>query len=233
MNSSVLRFTLDISKEGVQSSISVRQFDTAKTLEITLTDSGKPYIVGEGVTAIFAAFKPDDTISYDECEINGDTVIYNFRKNTATVAGKYDCEIRLLGADERGITSPAFSMIVRKRAVADEDIDVSEDERSVIDQIVVSETERVEAEKAREKACEAAVTNANSAANSAINAADKANTASDNAQKVADELTRKLATGDYDGADGYTPERGKDYWTEADKAEIKSYVDNAILNGAW
>lgn len=35
------------------------------------------------------------------------------------------------------------------------------------------------------------------------------------------------------GAAGYTPVRGTDYWTEADKAEIKSYVDEAILNGAW
>ncbi len=36
-----------------------------------------------------------------------------------------------------------------------------------------------------------------------------------------------------DGADGYTPVRGVDYWTDADKAEIKSYVDEAILGGAW
>ena len=35
------------------------------------------------------------------------------------------------------------------------------------------------------------------------------------------------------GADGYTPVRGTDYWTEADKAEIKGYVDTAILGGAW
>lgn len=35
------------------------------------------------------------------------------------------------------------------------------------------------------------------------------------------------------GADGYTPVRGTDYWTEADKAEIHSYVDEAILGGAW
>ena len=35
------------------------------------------------------------------------------------------------------------------------------------------------------------------------------------------------------GKDGYTPLRGTDYWTEADIAEIKSYVDNAILGGAW
>lgn len=35
------------------------------------------------------------------------------------------------------------------------------------------------------------------------------------------------------GEDGYTPQRGIDYWTSADKSEIKSYVDEAILNGSW
>ena len=35
------------------------------------------------------------------------------------------------------------------------------------------------------------------------------------------------------GTDGKTPVRGTDYWTEADKTEIKSYVDEAIVNGAW
>ena len=35
------------------------------------------------------------------------------------------------------------------------------------------------------------------------------------------------------GADGYTPVRGTDYWTPDDIAEIKSYVDEAILGGAW
>ena len=35
------------------------------------------------------------------------------------------------------------------------------------------------------------------------------------------------------GAAGTTPVRGTDYWTEADKAEIKAYVDEAILGGSW
>ena len=35
------------------------------------------------------------------------------------------------------------------------------------------------------------------------------------------------------GPAGYTPVRGVDYWTAADIAEIKSYVDDAILNGVW
>lgn len=36
-----------------------------------------------------------------------------------------------------------------------------------------------------------------------------------------------------DGKDGYSPVRGTDYWTAADVAEIKAYVDEAILGGAW
>lgn len=35
------------------------------------------------------------------------------------------------------------------------------------------------------------------------------------------------------GEAGYTPVRGIDYWTEEDKSEIKSYVDEAILGGEW
>lgn len=35
------------------------------------------------------------------------------------------------------------------------------------------------------------------------------------------------------GPMGPKPVKGTDYWTEADKAEIKKYVDDAILGGAW
>ena len=35
------------------------------------------------------------------------------------------------------------------------------------------------------------------------------------------------------GNNGDSPVKGVDYWTEADIAEIKAYVDDAILGGAW
>ena len=49
-------------------------------------------------------------------------------------------------------------------------------------------------------------------------------------------LTQAKASGEFDGKNGdpgYSPVRGTDYWTDADKAEIKAYVDEAILGGAW
>lgn len=47
------------------------------------------------------------------------------------------------------------------------------------------------------------------------------------------ELDGNNGTNGKDGADGYTPVRGKDYWTADDIAEIKAYVDAAILGGVW
>ena len=35
------------------------------------------------------------------------------------------------------------------------------------------------------------------------------------------------------GKDGATPVRGVDYWTEADKNEIKAYINEVILGGEW
>lgn len=46
-------------------------------------------------------------------------------------------------------------------------------------------------------------------------------------------LAQAKVSGEFNGANGKTPVRGTDYWTEADKAEIRSYVDEAILGGAW
>lgn len=43
-------------------------------------------------------------------------------------------------------------------------------------------------------------------------------------------LEQAKASGEFDG---YTPQRGIDYWTDEDIAEIKRYVDEAILGGAW
>ena len=50
---------------------------------------------------------------------------------------------------------------------------------------------------------------------------------------VDDALMEAKESGIFDGEDGYTPQRETDYWTEADKNEIKAYVDEAILNGEW
>lgn len=53
---------------------------------------------------------------------------------------------------------------------------------------------------------------------------------SDLPDAINDALGQAKESGEFDG---YSPVRGTDYWTDADKAEIKNYVDEAILGGAW
>lgn len=50
---------------------------------------------------------------------------------------------------------------------------------------------------------------------------------------ITDALSQAKASGEFDGKNGETPVRGTDYWTDADKAEIKTYVDEVILGGVW
>ncbi len=56
---------------------------------------------------------------------------------------------------------------------------------------------------------------------------------SEETKNIAQSVRDDADNGVFDGTDGYTPQREVDYWTDEDKAEIKSYVDEAILGGAW
>ena len=53
------------------------------------------------------------------------------------------------------------------------------------------------------------------------------------AMAVAESVRQDADAGAFQGAMGPAPVRGVDYWTQADKNEIRAYVDSAILGGAW
>ena len=52
-------------------------------------------------------------------------------------------------------------------------------------------------------------------------------------QKMPSDIDLKAPARGPAGKDGKTPIRGVDYWTDTDKNEIKSWVENAILNKKW
>ena len=89
--------------------------------------------------------------------------------------------------------------------------------------------------KASAAAAKSSETNASSSASKAktseTNAASSANTAANaaaQAQDCLEEVETKLANGDFDGEDGYTPVKGKDYWTPTDKSEMVNEVMDAM-----
>lgn len=151
MNYSKYRFNLDMQSNISQVSLPVRQGDTSVNLYIGLTmDGGNPYLIEEGCRAVFVAKKADGNLLINDCMIEkGTTIRYTLTQQTTSFPGVTDCEIRLYGADGNVITTPRFILVVYERVAPDEDIVLSETEKTVIDNIISTEQDRVIAEAER------------------------------------------------------------------------------------
>lgn len=230
MNHSTYRFTLDIHQARSQVSIPVFFQDTWVRFLINLTDGGKPYTLEEVGRAVLYGKKSDGTALLEECPIidNNTRIQYTFSEQTASALGPVNCEIRLYSKSGLHLTSPSFSILVEERVIEDEDIVESETSRTALDELFETE----EARKAAEAGRVEAEADRASAEAERVEAEAERQEEEGKRQELAEEMKKRLESLE-DGKDGYTPVRGKDYWTEEDKAEIKSYVDEAILGGEW
>lgn len=95
-----------------QTSLYVKSGDTKRKLRITLTENGKVYRISDGCKAVFSAKKDNGDTLFNDCTIEGNTIVYEFTAMTANVPGKIDCEIKLYDANNELITSPQFAIIV-------------------------------------------------------------------------------------------------------------------------
>ena len=114
------RFLLDVHEISSQISLSFKQGDTGRLLYITLTENGDIFNIPQNCVAVFTALKPDGTIIFNDCEINGNEIVYTHTAQTAAVAGKVDCELRLYGAGDTLITSPNFTIFVHPTVYFDQ-----------------------------------------------------------------------------------------------------------------
>ena len=114
------RFLLDVHETNSQISLSFKQGDTGRVLYITLTENGDIFNIPQNCVAVFTALKPDGTIIFNDCEINGNEIVYTHTAQTAAVTGKVDCELRLYGAGNTLITSPHFTIFVHPTVYFDQ-----------------------------------------------------------------------------------------------------------------
>lgn len=199
MNYSNYRFTLDTQSNISQVSLPVRLLDTSRRLYISLTDGGSPYIIEDGCRAVFYARKADGKPIMNDCIIEKNTQIrYDLTQQTTACAGVVDCEVRLYGMDGKLITSPRFIMVVDERVVYDEDFPLSEAEQTVLDNIILSETARANAEELRVAAEELRV----SAESERSKIHEEMNASIKDAKEISDALEQKIAEGDYKGDKG-------------------------------
>lgn len=165
MNYIKYRFTLDMHAVQSQISIPVTLGDTARTLYVSLSDGGLPYIIEDGCLAKIEIKRPSGTKLEDFCPIEKNTTIrYEFsqNENTAAVEGIHDCNIVIYDTDGNKICTPRFTMVVSDRVFSADDLILTDEDKRIVEAIVAAEVprqnaelERIAAENARKAAEEA------------------------------------------------------------------------------
>ena len=111
MNSSITRIMLDLHKQDSMEYVTVRKGESARGLCVMLTESGTPYSIAEGTSAVLAAKKPDGTYIYEACTITDNRISVVLPSTFTAAAGKLRACIRLTG-DSAALVSPPFTIIV-------------------------------------------------------------------------------------------------------------------------
>lgn len=147
------RFTLDMQVKHSQIAIPVTVGDTGKVFLINLSDGGVPYKIPDGSLAMLTIHRPTGTHLQAFCPIESDsTIVYDFmqNENTAVVEGIHDCELTLYGHVSGSVVSTAwFTMVVSARVVNNDNLNITDENRSAIDAMIDAEASRQSAELAR------------------------------------------------------------------------------------
>lgn len=199
MNSATYRITLDIHEAHSGVVLDVKRDDTARKIVITLSESGHPYQIAAECYAVFTATKPDGTIVFRHCEVEGNTIIYDVTKQTIAVEGLVECEIQLYGSDDGLITSPRFDISVSETVYEEWDGIESEDDVDALTHLISEAATAINnANEAAEEARKA-VSDVEGSHEDLKALVEEANEAAATAEKIANEMdeaqyTQRLGT---------------------------------------
>ena len=118
MNNNIYRFSLDLDKQDSQVYVTVRKGDTVKKLSALLKESGTPYSIAAGTSAVLAATKPDGTYTATSCTITDNRLEVVLPAVFTATVGKLSACFRLTGS-EAALTSPPFTIFVDEPAAED------------------------------------------------------------------------------------------------------------------
>ena len=144
MNVINYRVSLDMFDTHSQITIKAKKRDSACKINITLTKNGRIFHIDEGCYATFNAKKSDGNFIYDNCTIEGDTIVYDFSSSidengvcqVSAMEGNVECEITLYNANNEQLTSPCFTLYIDNVIYNGEEI-VSSSESDVLRSLIV------------------------------------------------------------------------------------------------
>ena len=104
---------LDVSRPGSQALVSVKQGDVkTRQLVIRLTNQSYPYELPEGETVVLRAVKPDETVIFNECAVEGNIIRHTMSEQMLAVTGMVKCELNIYGEEGEILYSPFFEVYV-------------------------------------------------------------------------------------------------------------------------
>ena len=240
------RLSLDMNNQAVQATITLAQYDTAThRLIVSLRNEAEvvelppgSYAVAVQDSDINSDGKIDELDSvtvYGPDSVYPNCIVYDVSEAVTAIEGMHEAQFLITYVDESGtlrqLSSPRIAFVIKPDIMRKSDIQKTSYYGAVVQALNDAKTARDEAQDAQE-----AAEDARDAA-IAVGVISEAEITKDGGLLFKFSDGREVVLGDKvvgpPGEDGYTPVRGTDYWTDADIAEIKKYVDDAILGGAW
>jgi chemotaxis protein histidine kinase CheA len=234
---SIDNIRLDLDKEKIKYSVSVRSGDTrSRTLHATLVNGGKIVSMEHALLAEILISKADENECDQDMVISGNELQYTWRTQDINAIGENRCQIMVTFEDGTVVTSPYFDLYVYSKVI-NQKTQKSLNEYTALTHQVLLASEH--AENASESA-----TNAAAAENAAIFHAETAEASREAAEKAADEAENSAAEAKQleDIVNGYAGEAKEeatkaksskeDAQTSAEKAkeyaeEIQSKIETA------
>lgn len=117
------RMTLDLNIPDIQRDITVTQGDTNRLFEITLVDSGHPYVLdaNDKWTVIMTGVKPSGATLNNGCDVAGGKILYDFAlgNQIATEAGAFSVQFNIYDKTGEVIATPKIWVTVTPNANRD------------------------------------------------------------------------------------------------------------------
>lgn len=205
--------------------VRLRIFPVIRTPLSKFRDKLEAYTIPAGCTAVLKVAKPDGTYTLTDGKIKDNSMCFKLPPQACTALGEAKAEANIYGADGRRVTTGTFILDIKKEAVSDHSPDSQVYVDILADYIKAVNTAKDEAIDAAERA------------EAAAEAGGGTGTGGGGSVKIDKTLSIEGAAADAkitgERIAKMTPEKGVDYWTESDIEEIKNYVDEAILGGAW
>ena len=210
MTESIRKITVDLARKSNTRLIYATQHDKdSRKIIIYLTDGGIPYSVPKTAIATVNFARPDGEVGAFMANVEDDgSVSITLGLWPLSAVGEVACSVSLFDGEEKRLTSSHFFLDVVSAIYSGDDITYDKNYSVLTDLI---------SEVSGYKEVEAALKETTERANAAV-----------------DQIEEMLASGELegkDGQDGYTPEKGIDYYTDADKAEMVKMVLAALPDG--